>query len=306
MELTKILVTDKIHEDGIKLLKEVAEVEVATELKPEELLVKVAGADVLVVRSATKVTKEVIAAGKKLKIIARAGVGLDNIDTKAAEKRGITVLNAPEAPTIAVAELVMALVLSFSRKIPQVDLSTKSGKWEKKQFMGTELRGKTLGVLGTGRIGRAVAERAKAFGMKLLLYDLMKDEEFSEQVGGTYVDMETLLRDSDFVTIHVPRLPQTEHMIGAKELSMMKPTAVLVNTSRGVVVDEVALVDALKNKKIGGACLDVFEKEPPADSPLLEFDNVVLTPHIGASTAEAQREAAVIVTNKIKDAVKRG
>jgi len=300
----KILVADKIHEDGVKLLREVGEVEVATELKPEDLLKKVQDFEVLVVRSATKVTKDVIVSGKKLKLVARAGVGLDNIDVKAAEGAGIKVLNAPEAPTIAVAELAMGLMLSFARKIPQADLSMKQGKWEKKQMMGTELRGKTLGVLGTGKIGQAVAERAKAFEMGILLYDVMKNEEFARKVGGKYVDLETILKNSDYITIHVPMLPQTKGMIGAKELLMMKPTAVLVNTSRGAVVDEAALVKALGEKKIAGACLDVYEQEPPVGSQLLKLQNVVLTPHVGASSVEAQRDAAVIIADKIRKVLK--
>lgn len=300
----KILVADKIHEDGVKLLREAGEVEVATELKPEDLLKKVQNFEVLVVRSATKVTKDVITAGKKLKIVVRAGVGLDNIDVKAAESAGIKVFNAPEAPTVAVAELALGLMLSFARKIPQADLSMKQGEWEKKQMMGTELRGKTLGVVGTGKIGQAVAERAKAFGMSLLFYDVIKNEEFAKKVGARYVDMETLVKSSDYVTMHVPSLPQTKNMIGARELSMMKPTAVLVNTSRGAVVDETALVKALEEKKIAGACLDVYGQEPPVGSPLLKLQNVVLTPHVGASSVEAQRDAAVIIADKIKKELK--
>ncbi|MEM3723255.1 MAG: NAD(P)-dependent oxidoreductase, partial [Candidatus Hadarchaeales archaeon] len=182
--MVKILVSDKIHEDGINLLKEIGEVEVATGLRPEELVEKIRNFDVLVVRSATKVTREVIEAGKNLKIIARAGVGLDNIDVDAAKERGITVINAPEAPTIAVAELTIGLMLSFARKIPRADKGMKEGKWEKGELMGNELRGKTLGIIGTGRIGKAVAQRARAFEMTLLLYDVMKDEDFAKAVGG--------------------------------------------------------------------------------------------------------------------------
>ncbi|MEM2192183.1 MAG: hydroxyacid dehydrogenase [Candidatus Hadarchaeales archaeon] len=302
--MVKILVSDKIHEDGINLLKEIGEVEVAIGLQPEELVEKIRNFDVLVVRSATKVTREVIEAGKNLKIIARAGVGLDNIDVDAAKERGITVINAPEAPTVAVAELTIGLMLSFARKIPRADAGMKEGKWEKGELMGSELRGKTLGIVGTGRIGKAVAQRARAFEMTLLLYDVMKDEDFAKAVGGKYVSLEELLKNSDFITIHVPLLPQTRHMIGEREFEMMKPTAVIINTSRGEVIVEDALVKALKNGRIAGACLDVFEKEPPEGSELLTLPNVVLTPHIGASTKEAQREAALIIAKKIKEAVK--
>ncbi|MDI6883829.1 MAG: hydroxyacid dehydrogenase [Hadesarchaea archaeon] len=301
--MVKILVTDKIHEDGVKLLKGFAEVSVATGLTPAELLKRIKGYDVLVVRSATKVTKEVIDAGKQLRVIARAGAGLDNIDVKAAEARGIKVVNAPEAPTVAVAELVFAHMLSFARHMPRADASMKRGGWEKGQLIGTELRGKTLGIVGTGRIGRAVGYKAKAFLMNLLLYDVVQNREFAKQTEAKYVELDTLLRGSDYVTLHVPLLPETEHMIGARELGLMKPTAVLINTSRGEVVDEMALAEALQAKKIAGACLDVYEREPPQESPLLKLPNVVLTPHLGASTVESQRDAAVIIAKKIKEAL---
>ena len=301
--MAKILVTDPIHEDGLKALRKFAEVEVATGLKPADLLGKVKGHDILVVRSATKVTKDVIDAGEQLRIIARAGVGLDNIDVKAAETRKIKVLNAPEAPTIAVAELVLGHMLSFARHLSRADSSMKAGRWEKAQLIGTELRGKTLGIVGTGKIGREVGYRAKAFLMELLLYDVIKNQEFSERTGAKYVDLNTLLQESDFVSIHVPLTLQTRHMMGKRELELMKPTAVLINTSRGRIVDEVALVEALKDKKIAGACLDVYEQEPPRDSPLLKLPNVMLTPHLGASTREAQRDAAIIIAQKIREAL---
>ena len=303
--MAKILITDRIHEDGIKMLREVGEVDVKTGLTTKQLLEEIKGYDVLVVRSATKVTKDVIEAGRKLKIIARAGAGLDNIDVQAASARGIELINAPEAPTIAVAELVIGLMLSWDRQLPRADASMKQGRWEKTQLMGSELRGKTLGIIGTGRIGRAVGYRAKAFLMNLLAFDIGRSAEFAERTGARYVDLDTLLRESDFVTLHVPLLPETHHMIGRRELELMKPTAVLINTSRGEVVDEAALADALRKGKIAGACLDVYEREPPRDSPLLKLPNVILTPHIGASTIEAQREAAVLVAEKIKVALSK-
>jgi len=299
----KILVANSIHEDGVRELKKIGDVEVRTGMSREELLERVKDADVLVVRSATKVTREVIEAGEKLKIIARAGVGLDNIDVAAAKEKGIQVVNAPEAPSVAVAELVIGLMLAFVRHIPAADASMKSGRWEKKAMMGRELRGKTLGIIGTGSIGKEVARRAKAFKMNLLFYDIVEDREFAEEIGGKYVGLEELLRNSDFVSIHVPLTEETRKMIGEKELSLMKPHAVLINTSRGAVVDEKALAEALKAGKIGGACLDVFEKEPPTGSPILECPNTILTPHIGASTVEAQREAALIIAEKIRKIV---
>ncbi len=299
--MAKILVTDPIHEDGVKALQEFAEVEVSTGITPAELLERITGYEVLVVRSATKVTKEVIDAGKQLKVIARAGVGLDNIDVKAAEARGIKVLNAPEAPTIAVAELVLAHMLAWVRHLPRADLGMKAGRWEKKQLMGSELRGKTLGIVGTGRIGRAVGYKAKAFSMNLLAYDFIQSPEFAEQTGAKYVDLDTLLRESDFVTLHIPLVPETKHVVGKRELELMRPTALLINASRGGIIDEEALAETLQTGKMAGACLDVYEREPPRDSPLLKLPNVVLTPHLGASTREAQRDAAIIISQKIRE-----
>jgi len=297
----RVLVADKIHEDGVNLLAEFAEVDVATGLKPAELIERVKSCDAIIVRSATKVTKEIIDAGKNLKVIIRAGVGLDNIDAAAAKAKGIKVFNTPEAPTVAVAELVFGMMLSCARRLPQADVSMKAGRWDKAQFMGTELRGKTLGIVGTGRIGRAVGYKASAFLMRLLAYDPVVNAEFVKQTGAHYVDLNTLLRESDFVTLHVPLIEQTRHLIGKQQLGLMKPTAVLINTSRGAVIDEAALVEALQSGKIAGACLDVYEAEPPVGSPLLKLPNVVLTPHIGASTHEAQRDAAVLAAQKIKE-----
>jgi len=294
-------VADPIHEEGLRLLKKFAEVEVSTGLTEDELSKKISSFDAIVVRSATKVTRKVIESGQNLKIIARAGVGLDNIDVKVARDRGIEVVNSPEAPTVAVAELVFALMLAFVRHIPEAHSSMKAGRWEKKNLKGTELRGKTLGIVGTGKIGQAVADRARAFEMSLLLYDVVKNEEFAKRVGGKYVELKELLRESDFITIHVPLLPQTKHIIGEKELALMKPSAILVNTSRGPVVDERALANALRTGRIRGACLDVYEREPPVGSPIMDSPNVVLTPHLGASTVEAQREAAVIIAKKLME-----
>jgi D-3-phosphoglycerate dehydrogenase len=300
VNLIRILVTDKIHDDGIKMLEQIGDVDVKTALTPNQLLEEIKGYDVLVVRSATKVTKEVIDSGENLRIIARAGVGLDTIDAQAANARGIKLINAPEAPTIAVAELVIGLMISWARHLPRADKSMKQSKWEKAQLVGSELKGKTLGVIGTGRIGQAVGYRAKAFLMNILAYDVGQNAEFVRETGARYVNLDELLRKSDFVSLHVPATLQTRHMIGRREFELMKPSAVLINTSRGEVIDEAALTDALQKGKIAGACLDVYEHEPPKDSPLLKLPNVILTPHIGASTVEAQREAALIIAEKIK------
>ncbi len=301
--MVKILVADKIDEEGISRLREVAQVEVATGLKPQELLGRVKDCEVLVVRSATKVTSEVIAAAKNLRIIGRAGAGLDNVDAAAAKARGIKVLNTPEAPTEAVAELVLALMLSWARRIPLADASMKQGQWLKSELMGTELRGKTLGIIGTGKIGQSVGRKASAFGMKIIAQDCVRYSDFVRDTDCMYVDTDMVLKECDYLTIHLPLTPETRGMIGAAQLALMKPTAVLINTARGPIIDEAALVAALSARKIGGACLDVFDKEPPVDSPLLKLPNVVLTPHIGASTHETQREAAILISEKIKEAI---
>jgi len=223
--MANILVTDKIDEDGIRRLRAVAQVDVATGLKPAELLERIKDYDVLVVRSATKVTREVIEAGKKLKIIGRAGAGLDNVDAAAAEAKGIKILNTPEAPTEGVAELVMSLMLSWARRIPQADSSMKQGKWLKSELMGTELKGKTLGIIGTGRIGQRVGAFASAFGMRIIAHDCVQFPDFVQKTGCKYVDKETLIKESDYITIHLPLMPATKHMIGRAEIGKMKPTA---------------------------------------------------------------------------------
>jgi len=301
--MVNILVTDKIDEEGIRRLREIAKVDVEIGLKPPELLERVKDYEVLVVRSATKVTKEVIEAGRRLKIIGRAGAGLDNVDAEVAKARGIKILNTPEAPAEAVAELVIGFMLSWARHLPQADSSMKQGKWLKSELMGTELRGKTLGIIGTGKIGQRVGVLASAFGMKILAQDCVRYSEFVLKTGCEYADLDTVLKESDYLTIHVPLTPDTRHMISKRELSKMKPTAVLINTSRGEVVDESALVEALSSGRIAGACLDVYAREPPVDSPLLKLPNVILTPHIGASTQEAQRQAAILISEKIKEAI---
>jgi D-3-phosphoglycerate dehydrogenase len=281
-------------------MEKLGEVVIKPRLSEEELCREIRDCEVLIVRSFTKVSRRVIEAGKKLKMIARAGVGIDNIDVKAAEERGIKVVYAPEASKTAVAELVLGLMLCWARKIPQAYRELKEGRWEKEKLMGTELKGKTLGVIGVGRIGGEVSLKALALGMKVLGHDLVKREEM-ERKGVKYVDLPTLLREADFVTLHVPLTPQTEKMIGERELSLMKPTAVLVNTSRGKIVDEEALFKALQEGKIAGACLDVFEEEPTKNLKLLSLDQVIPTPHLGASTVESQKNISLILSEKIRE-----
>ena len=307
MEAVRVLICDPIHEDGVRKLREAGfTVDERPDITGEELLRVIGDYDAIVVRSRTKVGAEVLRAAKRLKVVARAGVGLDNIDVKEAEARGITVVNSPGGPSIAVAELTLGLMLSLARSIPLADRTMKRGEWIKKRLRGRELRGKTLGIIGFGRIGYQVAKRARAFEMKILVYDvaIQRVMKYVEEVGGEAVALEELLRRSDFVTLHVPLLPQTRHMISERELSMMKDGAYLINTSRGGVVDEEALKEALRSGKLAGAALDVYEKEPPEDTSLTGMDKVVCTPHIGAQTEEAQRANAVIVAEKLIEILK--
>ena len=306
----KILVSDPLHPDGIKMLRDAGfEVIEQPDISYDELKEKIKDFEVLIVRSRTKVTREIIESAEKLTLIARAGVGLDNIDVKAAQEKNIAVINAPEAPTYSVAELVIGLMIAALRGIPRGDMALKEGKWIKKELLGRELNGKTLGIVGFGRIGQEVAKRALAFNMKVLTYDVIgelakKAEELGvEFVGTTKEALYKLLKESDIITLHVPLLPSTYHMIGREEISLMKNGAVIINTSRGGIIDEEALYEALKEGKIAAAALDVFENEPPTgvSLKLAQLPNVVATPHIGASTEEAQRKAATIIAQKIID-----
>ncbi|ADG91415.1 hydroxyacid dehydrogenase [Thermosphaera aggregans] len=304
----KILVASRIHEKAIQLLKENGfEVTIVEEPHEDELARIIKGFDGLIVRSKPLVTKKVIESADRLKVIARAGVGLDNIDVKAAEQRGIALINAPESSTQSVAELAIGLMLAVARKIAFSDRRMREGYWAKKEAMGVELSGKTLGVIGAGRIGSAVARIAKyGFNMHILYYDVACRDDLNKELGAECVSIEELLKRSDIVTIHVPLLPETRHMINEEKLRLMKKTAILINTSRGAVVDTAALVKALSEGWIAGAGLDVFEEEPlPKDHPLTKLDNVVLTPHIGASTKEAQEKAGVEVARKIVEFFKK-
>ena len=295
-----VLIADQINQKGIEELEEVAEVIARTDITPEELVEDIKDFDAIVVRSRTKVTREVIEAAPSLKIIARAGVGVDNVDVEAATERGIMVVNAPESTSITVAEHTMGLVLSMSRKIAIADKSVKEGKWEKSRFMGMELNGKTLGIVGMGRIGSQVVIRAKAFGMDIMVYDPYITPDAAAELGVEVVGLETLLVNADVITIHVPLTPETKYLISKPQFEIMKENAIIVNCARGGIIKEDDLYDALSENVIGGAALDVFETEPPRESSLLKLDNVVLTPHIAASTSEAQRDAAIIVAKEIK------
>ena len=296
----KALVADAINERGIENLKEVCEVVVDTSITPEELLETIGEYDAILIRSRTKLPAEVIEKADNLKIIARAGVGVDNVDVNAATQKGIMVVNAPESTSITVAEHTMGLILSTIRKIAIADKSTKAGKWEKKAFMGMELRNKTLGVIGMGRIGSQVVNRCKAFEMDAIAYDPYLPPEVAKNMGvELYENIEDVLTRADVITIHVPLTPETEHSISTEQFKMMKDTALIFNCARGWIIDEDALYDAFANGEILGAGLDVYEEEPAKENKLFELDNIVCTPHIAASTKEAQRDAAIIVANEV-------
>ena len=302
MDGPRVLVCDPIHDDGVKLLREAGYiVDLRTSITASSLVEVVGDYDAIVVRSRTKVNERVLEAGRSLKSVARAGVGLDNIDLNAAKRLGINVVNSPEAPSNAVAELVLGFMLSLARRIPEADASMKKGEWNKKRFTGMELKGRTLGIIGFGRIGYQLAKKAVALGMRVLTYDVVIEKlmELVEEAGAGAVDLGELLGSSDFVTVHVPLLPQTKHMIGAEEMSAMKDGAYLINAARGGVVDEVALRNALVSGKLAGAALDVYEEEPPLDISLTGLSNVVSLPHIGAATVEAQIANSTIVAEKL-------
>ena len=286
--LNKILI-----DNGLKVSYE-------PEITPEEITEKISTFNIVIVRSRTTITKEMIEKADNCKIIARVGVGLDNVDQEAAKTKNIRVINAVEGAMNAVAELVLGLMLSLARQTGRGDRAIRNQQWLKKELKGTELRGKYLGIIGLGNIGKRLGRLARALNMNIIGYDVMPiDEEFAKEVGLMKADLNTLLQSSDYVSIHVPLLDSTYHLLNADKMSTMKKTAKIINTSRGGVVDEDALYDALKNGTLGGAALDVFEKEPAIGTKLAELDNVILTPHIGAQTKEAQSLAANVIAEKI-------
>ncbi|RJO64736.1 MAG: phosphoglycerate dehydrogenase [Candidatus Omnitrophota bacterium] len=300
----KILVSDSLSEEGLKILKESKEfqVDVKTGMKPEELKAAIGCYDALLVRSATKANKDIIDAASHLKVIGRAGVGLDNVDLAAATARGIVVMNAPAGNTISTCEHTMSMLLALARSIPQSNASTKKGEWKRSKFMGVELYKKTLGVVGLGRIGTEVARRAFSFGMKIVAFDPYLSREIAEDLGIELMELEPLLKTSDFITFHVPLTDATHHMISDKAFALMKKNCRVINCARGGIIDEPALVRALKEGKIAGAALDVFEKEPPdQDYELLKLDNVIVSCHLGASTEEAQVNVAIEIAECVKD-----
>ncbi len=288
----KVLVAEKIADSGIEQLKEKYDVDLKIGMTPEELISEVGAYDALIVRSATKVTREVIEAADNLKIIGRAGVGVDNVDIQAATERGIIVCNAPTSNIVSAAEHTMALMLTQSRNIPQAVASMRECKWERSKFTGAELYEKTLAIFGLGRIGSLVAERARGFGMRMIGYDPYVTPERAQAMGVELMeDVDAILAEADYITVHLPKTKETIGMFGPEQFAKMKDGVRLVNTARGGIYQEDALVEAVKSGKVASAAIDVYEQEPCTDSPLREFDNVILTPHLGASTAEAQDRA---------------
>lgn len=268
-----------------------------------ELLSALPEYDALIVRSRTRVTAEILAAGSRLKVVGRAGVGVDNIDVAAAAERGVVVVNTPTATSVAVAELTFGLILALLRRLPAADASVKAGRWEKKQFEGAELAGKTLGVLGLGNIGAQVARRAAAFEMRVLGFDPLLDDETIRTRGALAARLDELYTRSDILTLHMPLLPETRGMLGAAAFAKMKRGVYLVCAARGGVIDEDALLRALNSGQVAGAALDVFAQEPPGESPLVAHPNLVATPHIGAQTREAQTRAALDVAEEVLNAL---
>ncbi|MEI7024589.1 phosphoglycerate dehydrogenase [Paenibacillus sp. y28] len=298
----KVLVSDPISDMGIQQLYDAADVAVdkKTGLSEDELVAIIGEYDALLVRSQTKVTKRIMEAGKNLKVVGRAGVGVDNIDLPAATQRGIVVINAPDGNTITTCEHTFAMMMALARHIPQAYMKTVNGDWDRKSFLGVELRNKVFGVLGMGRIGSEVAQRAKAFGMEILSYDPFLTEERAEKLGVKLATVDEIVRNADFMTVHTPLTPETRHMIGRAQFEVMKKGMRIINCARGGIIDELALVEAIDQGIVAGAAFDVFEEEPPrADHPFLKHPKIIVTPHLGASTFEAQENVAIDVSEEV-------
>jgi D-3-phosphoglycerate dehydrogenase / 2-oxoglutarate reductase len=297
--MAKVLIAEPLADPGVDLLRTAHEVDARASMTREELLAAIADVDALVVRSATKVDAEVLEAGRDLKVVGRAGIGLDNVDVAAATRLGIMVVNAPQSNVISAAEHTVALILAQARNIPQAHAALREGRWERTRFQGAELYGKTLGIVGLGRVGALVAQRCNAFGMRLLAYDPFVSRERAAQMGVELASLAEVLGRADIVTVHLPKTPETTGLIGEAELYAMKRGARLVNTARGGIVDEAALAKAVGDGQLAGAALDVFAEEPATHSPLFDLDSVVVTPHLGASTAEAQDKAGITIAQQL-------
>lgn len=297
----KVLISDAIAKEAIEILKNSGiQADEKTGLPPEELVKVIPEYDGIIVRSATKVTKDIIDAGKNLKVIGRAGVGLDNVDREAAKAKNIKVVNTPAATSVSVAELALGMMFGAARGIPQATASTKAGKWEKKKFKGFELSGKTLGIIGVGRIGGELAQRAKAMGMTVLAFDPYVKTSQHAQI----VDFDRLLAVSDYISLHIPKTPETTHILNKAAFEKMKNGVVIINCARGGVVDEDALYDAITSGKVRVAAMDVYEVEPAKEHKLFGLEQVIVTPHIGAQTAEGQARAGIQIAELVRDALK--
>ncbi|MEX2080575.1 MAG: phosphoglycerate dehydrogenase [Dehalococcoidia bacterium] len=297
----RVLVADPVSPDGLALLRTVADVDVNTGLSPDQLVALIPAYDGLVVRSETRVTRPVLEAATRLVAVGRAGVGVDNIDLQAATERGVVVVNAPQGNTVAAAEHTMALLLALARHVPQADSSMRGGEWRRKDFVGTEVRGKTLGVIGLGKIGSEVARRAIGMEMRVVAYDPFVPEERARTLNVESIDLDRLIAESDFISVHPPLTADTAGMLGAAELARMKPGVRLINVARGGIIDEAALAAAVRSGHVAGAAIDVFMTEPPQDCPLVDDPRIIVTPHLGASTAEAQERVAVDVAEQLVD-----
>ena len=304
----KILVSDSLSKQGIEVLEKAGfTVVVKTKLSKDELLKEIKDCDGLIVRSATRVTADVIDAAKRLKVIGRAGSGLDNVDTQAATRRGIVVMNTPGGNTVTTAEHTMAMIFAMTRRIPQATASMKAGKWEKERFMGVELYNKILGIVGVGQIGGYLTKLAQGIGMNVIAYDPYLAEERARKMGVEMVDLDELFRRSDIISVHTPLTPETRSLIDARAIAKMKPGVMIVNCARGGIVNEADLCEALKSKKVAAAAFDVFDQEPvKPDHPLLALDNFICTPHLGASTTEAQENVAIGIAEQIVDYFTKG
>jgi D-3-phosphoglycerate dehydrogenase len=305
----KVLVSDSLAEQGVTVLEQSAGIEVVNRpgCSPDELLELIADADGLVIRSGTKVTAEVLAAAKNLRIVGRAGIGVDNVDVAAATQNGVVVVNTPEGNNITTAEHAIALMVSLARHIPQATASMKAGKWEKKKFQGMELYNRTLGVLGAGNIGRFVVSRAKGLGMKVIVHDPYLTSEAAARLEVERVELDEMMSRADVVTVHVPKTKETTGILGAAEFAKARPGLIVINAARGGIVDEAALLAALESGQVGAAGLDVFvEEPPPADHPLVNHPNVICTPHLGASTEQAQINVSVAVAEQVRDYLLKG
>ncbi|WP_431802191.1 phosphoglycerate dehydrogenase [Halobacillus andaensis] len=304
----RVLISDPLSEEGIKPLLEASDVEAVIDpaLSHEELFKEISTSDALIVRSQTQVTRELIENAPRLKVIGRAGVGVDNIDLDAATDHGVVVVNAPDGNTISTAEHTMAMLMSLARNIPQAYHQLKQNRWERKKFVGVELKGKTLGIVGFGRIGNEVAQRAKGHRMKVIAYDPFLTQEKADKAGVQHGTLEEVLQQADFLTVHTPLIEKTKHLINKETIQLMKPGARILNCARGGIVEEDALYEAIEKGKIAGAALDVFEEEPAIDHPLLSLEEVIATPHLGASTIEAQENVATDVSIDVMDVLRGG